>query len=780
MTNKFLFGYSLFTSFFIGSFFCQLSTAYCQTSKIDSLQKVLETIKPDTNKVITLNELSIELYNIAKYEEALKFAEQSKQLANHLIAKNKNLTISKVIKKGLARAFNTFGNIYSDQGIYTDALENYFASLKIKEEIGDKKGIASTYNNIGIVYKTQGNLPDALSNYLASLKIKEELGDKQGIASSYNNIGNIYHLQGEFTQALENYSASLKLFNEIGFKAGMVSLYINIGSVYYNQAKKEMDKIKQNNLLAEARKNYIASLTISEEIGDKRGIAATFINIGAIELMQKNSIKAKEYANKALQISKNDGGKEILKDSYSLLTDVERSLGNYQKAFENFQLFILLRDSLFNEENTKKTVQMQMQFGFDKKMAADSIANAKSQEIKEVEINKQKIEIKAKRFQQFGLIGVLVLVVIFAGFMYNRYRITQNQKKIIELQKHEVEKQKEIVDEKNKEITDSIQYAKRIQNAILPPIKLVKEFLPQSFIVYKPKDIVAGDFYWMETVSSLDGGLKVGDKHPTNSSRKIGTGSQRENIILFAAADCTGHGVPGAMVSVICNNGLNRSVREYGITDPGKILDNTRKIVIQEFEKSDDVVKDGMDIALCSLEFNVQSLKSPKSQTSNSKLETVATLQYAGANNPLWIIRPYVIASATTQSHSNEQIVSLPSLVRNDGKVEKVVRNDVNFELIEIKPNKQHIGKIENPQPFITHTIELQKNDTIYIFTDGYQDQFGGEHEKKFKSSKLKELLLNIQEKTMNDQQEIIIQTFEKWKGNAYQIDDVCVIGVRI
>ena len=390
---------------------------------------------------------------------------------------------------------------------------------------------------------------------------------------------------------------------------------------------------------------------------------------------------------------------------------------------------------------------MQMQFGFDKKMAADSIANAKSQEIKEIEIAKQKVEIKIKKNQQYALYGGLILVLVFAGFMYNRYRITQNQKKIIELQKHEVEKQKEIVDEKNKEITDSIQYAKRIQNAILPPIKLVKEYLPQSFIVYKPKDIVAGDFYWMETVSSLDGGLKVGDKHPSNSP-------QGENIILFAAADCTGHGVPGAMVSVICNNGLNRSVREYGITDPGKILDNTRKIVIQEFEKSDDVVKDGMDIALCSLRFDVQNL--PARSGTDGKLEkskTIALLQYAGANNPLWIIRQI----------SNNLQLQISS-----------------FELIEIKPNKQHIGKIENPKPFITHTIALQKNDTIYIFTDGYQDQFGGEHEKKFKSSKLKELLLNIQEKTMNEQQEIVIQTFEKWKGNAYQIDDVCVIGVRI
>ena len=686
---------------------------FAQATKIDSLQKVLETARLDTNKIATLNELSIELYSIGKYEEAVIFAEQSKQLANNLIKKSKNQNLTKIIKKGLARAYNTFGNIYSDQGLYPDALQNYFTSLKLKEEIGDKKGIASAYNNIGIVYKTQNNYADALNSYKASLKIKEELGDKQGIASSYNNIGNIYHIQGDFIKALENYSASLQLFKELDFVSGITFLYNNIGGVYFNQAEQEKDSNKKNILFSNAKNNFNASLVLFETISDKRGVVASLINIGTIELNQKNLPKAKEYANRAFSLSKNDGKGEILKDIYNLLAKIETSVGNYKLAFEHYQNYILLRDSIFNEENTKKTVQMQMQFGFDKKMAADSIANAKAQELKEVEIAKQRAEIKVKKNQQYALFGGLFLVLVFAGFMYNRFTVTRKQKQIIELQKHEVEQQKEIVEEKNKEITDSIQYAKRIQNAILPPIKLVKEHLPQSFIVYKPKDIVAGDFYWMESLSAV---------HSSQFSVHSELSTENSELILFAACDCTGHGVPGAMVSVVCNNGLNRSVREHGITDPGKILDKTREIVIQEFEKSDDVVKDGMDISICTLQGN--------------------TLKWAGANNPLWIIR--------------------------------------NNEFIEYKPNKQHIGKIENPKPFITHTIELMKDDTLYIFTDGYQDQFGGQNGKKFKSSKLKELLISIQDKNMDEQQEIINQTFELWKGNSQQIDDVCIIGVRI
>jgi ligand-binding sensor domain-containing protein/serine phosphatase RsbU (regulator of sigma subunit) len=265
----------------------------------------------------------------------------------------------------------------------------------------------------------------------------------------------------------------------------------------------------------------------------------------------------------------------------------------------------------------------------------------------------------------------------------------------LEDQKREIELQKELAETKNSEIQASITYAKRIQSAILPPLSDVKKNLPNSFILYKPKDIVAGDFYWMEQV---------------------------ESKILFAAADCTGHGVPGAMVSVICNNALNRSVREYNLTSHGYILNKSREIVIQEFEKSDEEVRDGMDIALCSIEGN--------------------KLQYAGAHNPLWIIR--------------------------------------NGELLETKGNKQPIGQFRKSDPFTTHTLELQKGDSIYVFSDGYVDQFGGEKGKKFMAKAFRELLLSIQDKSMEEQKTLIDNVFETWRGNLEQIDDVCVIGVRI
>lgn len=313
----------------------------------------------------------------------------------------------------------------------------------------------------------------------------------------------------------------------------------------------------------------------------------------------------------------------------------------------------------------------------------------------DAQIEAQTAELQRERIQRFALYGGVLLLLLFGIVIFNRLRITRNQKQIIENQKQEVDEAYSQLGEKNTEIMDSINYAKRIQSAILPPAKLVKEHLKDSFVFYLPKDVVAGDFYWLEQV---------------------------EESVLFAAADCTGHGVPGAMVSVICNSGLNRSVREFGLSDPGKILDKTRELVIKEFEKSEDEVKDGMDIALCLLKGD--------------------TLKYAGANNPLWIIR--------------------------------------NGEILETKANKQPIGKYTNPEPFTTHSFKLEKGDSIYIFSDGFIDQFGGEKGKKFKPINLRNLLLSIQDQTMEKQKELLKKSFKSWMGNFEQIDDVCFIGVRV
>ena len=285
--------------------------------------------------------------------------------------------------------------------------------------------------------------------------------------------------------------------------------------------------------------------------------------------------------------------------------------------------------------------------------------------------------------KQFITIGIIFLVI--SAILWNKLFRKQIDLRIISESK---------LNEKNKEILDSIGYAKRIQSAILPTNNLVKQHLKKHFILYKPKDIVAGDFYWLEPV---------------------------KNGVLFAVADCTGHGVPGALVSVICNGALNRAVREYNLNETGLILDKTKELVIEEFEKSEEEVKDGMDIALCKLEGT--------------------KLFYSGANNPLWIVR--------------------------------------NGEILEIKADKQPIGLYDSHKPYKSHSFELKKNDAIYIFSDGFVDQFGGEKEKKYKSVNFKKLILSLQKSSMDKQKELLNKEFMRWKGDLQQIDDVCIIGFK-
>ena len=308
----------------------------------------------------------------------------------------------------------------------------------------------------------------------------------------------------------------------------------------------------------------------------------------------------------------------------------------------------------------------------------------------------------------------------------------------------EVVKQKELVEQKNTEILDSIEYAKRIQNTILPPQKIVSQYLENSFILYLPKDIVAGDFYWMSAPPQLSSPTQPpqrggADELNTNNdflltspassppSGELEGAVDLGGAILFAACDCTGHGVPGAMVSVVCSNALNKAVNEFGLKEPSKILDKVAELVIDDLSKNNEVgdeIQDGMDASLANLNL------------------TTLQLEWAGANNPLWIVR--------------------------------------GTEIIEIKANKQPIGKTDYLEPFTNHHIQLQKGDTIYLFTDGYADQFGGEKGKKLSKNKFKELLISIQNKSMNEQREALYESHITWRGANEQVDDICLIGVRV
>jgi len=344
-------------------------------------------------------------------------------------------------------------------------------------------------------------------------------------------------------------------------------------------------------------------------------------------------------------------------------------------------------------------------------------------------------------------------IITFFLTFYFRLSNEEFEKKLIHVN--------ELVSEKNKEITDSIQYARHIQKGLLPDENTVKSLLPESFVFYQPKDIVAGDFYWVEK---------------TNGS------------ILIAAADCTGHGVPGAMVSVVCSNALNRTVKEFGITEPGKILDKATELVIETFSNSynGSEIKDGMDISLIKI-------------TPSKKDTETFEIEFAGANNPLWLYRKLyesdlvtedvIVANKTITGQQLNPKVACVISKAVEAQPEKInvgqFKGAENYYLEEIKGDKQPIGRSINPKPFTTHQLKITKGDFVFLFTDGFADQFGGNLTtnaagKKFRYSQLRTLLQSVLNDSVVKQKEKVEKTFFSWKEGYEQTDDVTVIGIRV
>ena len=598
----------------------------------------------------------------------------------------KSITLSKEIddKDLVATALNNLGYIYKRQGDILKALEYYHESLRLNKLLKQQKDIALSLNNLGGLYYTLKEYDKALKYYREALMIEKVDGAKKGVARLYNNIGSVYQKQHKRQLALEYYQQSIKNYNKIGYKKGealALSKYTSIKlEMLEGNSPKELDL-----LLNEFKKAY----NVFDEIGDVEGKASSACGISNVYQRLGNISLAEKYAYESIILSKKIGFTESIKKAAKALQEIAVLKKDYRSAYSMQELFYKMQDSVENNNIKEVVIQKQYQYEYEKKMIRDSLKSAETAKIKEIKYIQ---EIKAQKLYSYiGVIGsvllIIVVIVVLRGYQIKR-------KSNLEL----ADKNK-VIEEKSIEITDSITYAKRIQQAILPQYSEFNLALKNCFVFYEPKDIVAGDFYWMH---------KIGD------------------TVLYAAADCTGHGVPGAMVSVVCYNALNRAVKEYGLTKPADILNKTSELVIDTFRRSEDQrdINDGMDIALCSIDFKNKEL------------------QYSGANNPLYLFR--------------------------EG------------ELISFKANKRSVGASYLKESFVNHTINLNENDCIYTFSDGYSDQFGGAKGKKFMLNRFRKLLLSISELDIESQHQKIEEEFYTWKGNSFQIDDVCVIGVKI
>ena len=598
-----------------------------------------------------------------KFEEALPFFV-------------KKLSVLKQIldQIGIGSACNDIGQIYSELGNHEKALDYYLEGLKTSLKIGDKKLISRTYLNLGHAYSFQKNYEKALVYFNKSLEGKKEIGDKKGMALCYNNIGTVNRMLGKYETAIENYQIALDLGMEIGEKNFIGNAYYSLGIV--NMKLEDYEKSL----------DYLSMcMGIYDDIGDKKQLGESNIQMGICYKKQGKNEKALPYlleGKKVFEDLKLIGG---LDEAAKHLMEVYESLDMPQKALENHKLYVSLKDSLAKIDGVEKERQRQFHEQYLLEKQADSIKYVD-------EIILHQTEAEAEKQNRNSLLIILALILVSLVIVFSQLNKVKKGKKL-------VEDKNTVIEEKQQEITDSINYAKHLQEGILVPFDLVNSWISESFIFFKPKDIVSGDFYWVE---------KVDDK------------------VYFAVADCTGHGIPGALISVICANALTKSLHELHANEPAKILDHTRKVVEEQFIRAKYDIKDGMDISLCCL---------------NEKEKTIT---WAGAMNPLWVVR------------------------KNANKIEELI------------PDRQPVGKVQNPIKYNQYEIKLEEGDCVYLFSDGFQDQFGGEKGRKYMRGNLKKFILSIQDQDMQAQLASFEKEFNSWKGDREQIDDVCVMGVRI
>lgn len=727
---------------FAGIFIFLSSSA--QTPHIDSLLHVLKTSKPDTFRANTLHELTrAYLFELNDNQKVGEYGMQQLALSlklgfkkgvaygylNHaiycriigeldsaLIYDKKSLVLMQELnnKSGESSCLLNIGLTYSHKGDFNKALEYMFKGVKLKEEISDKKGVASGCNNIGNIYNTLGNYTEAFKYHLKSLKIKEELHDKVGIAMSYNNIGNIFSSQDNTDNALQYYMKALKINEELNDQSGIGSACSNIGNMY--ESKK---------MYAEAQRYQFKSLTANELADDKRGVALSYNNIGNVYRAQnkmkealfyllksynlykkiddkkgiveasrdlgklfelRNDVKnALYYNNQALVLSQEIAFKEGIRDVYNNLASLYKKQKQFKKALFYTQLYNYTKDSILNTDNFKQVSELNTRYETDKK-EKEILLLTKDQELK------NKI-IKQQQFVRWGLIAGVILLFISIYSVYRRYRFKQNANTLLEQQNEEIK-------EKNSLITDSIDYAKNIQESVFPTRSEIQHLFKKSFLLYKPKSIVSGDFYWV---------------------------GQKKDELICATADCTGHGVPGAFMSLLGYNMLENVIKKQMDLKPAAILEDLNTEVIKSlYKKTDDgIIRHGLDISLISI--NVKTHQ----------------LQFAGAHNSLFIIR--------------------------------------NQQLIELKADRKGIGFIDKTGRFrfTNHVFQLKKGDMIYLFTDGYPDQIGGPNRKKFYYRPFKNLLTSLSELNVEEQEQKLEMIHTQWMGKKMdQTDDILVMGI--
>jgi len=667
-----------------------------QRQIIDSLIVSINSAKNDTAKVNSINRLS-RFYIYYQPHKASEYAMQAKKIAEEInyqkglansylnlgffayriddyqssinlynkaigIFKNNNNEI------GLGYCYQLLAKTTNGLGNYSQSMEYLIKAIEYFDDANHPKGKGRVYETMGDINDTFENFEAAEENLIKSIQLKQEYNDYEELPRSYAYLGNVYLHIGSRKKGLVNFKEALRISKKTYNQNTESYVLTRMGDFYLDEKKYKRSK-----------EYYQLSLNITNKHENNWGIIRNLKGISQSLYNQKNYKESIIQLNKTIETANRINDKRGIKEAYELLYKIYEDYDSIDKAYKYYKLYSIYKDSLFNNKTTSNISILQKQYKSDKEKS----------ELLIVQDEKRKRNTIIFSF-------VILVIILLTGFVFLLFsRLTGTRKK-----KKEIEKQKLIVDEKNREITDSLNYAKKIQEAILKSDDYIASSLPNSFIFFQPKELVSGDFYWVY---------------------------KKKDFVFFTVADCTGHGVPGAFMSMIGNSLLNEMIIDRGIENTNVVMDNISnqiKISLDQTSNSESS-RDGIDMMLCRLNMKTKEL------------------MYTGAKNPLYLIR--------------------------------------DNELIEYPGDNRPIGYFVGKGIKFTSTkITLKDNDLIYLFSDGFSDQFGGSKNRKYMIRNFKKFLIKISRLSIENQKIEIEKELNNWKGNNEQIDDICIMGVQI